>query len=94
MVIVAAITELLMAVLLTLVGFFQWSGAEAFCQERSERRERASKIVRFLFYPAWFYEGRRCMWHVRLGAAAAMLGGLVLIAAAVMTLVSGRTPTI
>ena len=78
-----AIIELLVAVLLALAGFFQWSGAEGFCQQLSRRRAGAHKVVRFLLYPAWFYKGSCCVWQLRLGAIGAMLMGLFVAVVAV-----------
>jgi hypothetical protein len=75
-------------VLLALVGWYYWSIAERFCERMRERRAKAHRIVRLLFYPRWFYVSRRCEWQMRFIGAVALLIALLFVGLAVFTLVS------
>jgi hypothetical protein len=83
----AFVAQLGVALLLALVGWYNWSIAEHFCEQARERRAKAHPIVRFLLYPRWLYGGRRCEWHLRFGGAVAMLIALFLIGLAVFALI-------
>jgi hypothetical protein len=89
MVVAIAIAEFLVGCFIALAGYFQWSDAEGHWQRWVVAAERIPKMLRFLS-PRWMYKGRLGLLQMRIGGLIIMLSSLILFAAAIATLVSGR----
>ena len=89
MVIAIATAEFLVGCLIALAGYFQWSDAEGHRQRWIEAAESMPRVLRFLS-PRWMYRGRLGLLQMRIIGLLIMLSSLILFAAAIATLVSGR----
>jgi hypothetical protein len=87
---ITIVVDLVIATVLVLAGYFQYTGAQDFCQRMMTQGEKVRQPWRSLFYSRWLYGSGRYIRSARVVGIVAILMGVFMFALAMITLFSDR----